>query len=144
MKQKRTSYAFLMEMLWVCGFFALSACIFVLAFVKAEQLSRDAENKNHAVLHVQNAIEELYSSRTPDAPGGVTGSGQFSSWFDKNWSPAPEEDAAYILTCTYQEENNLLHVSTAVMEADGDMVYSLESRKNLLTWTGRTPEGRQP
>lgn len=48
MNKKRTSYAFLMEMLWVCGFFAVAACIFVLAFAKADRLSQNAENLNHA------------------------------------------------------------------------------------------------
>lgn len=33
-RNKRPSYAFLMEMLWVCGFFAIAACIFVMAFAK--------------------------------------------------------------------------------------------------------------
>ena len=43
MKRERPSYAFLMEMIWVCAFFLICACIFVLAFVKAERLSHNAE-----------------------------------------------------------------------------------------------------
>ena len=43
-RNRRPSYAFLMEMLWVCGFFAVLFClyIFVLAFVKTDSMSRRA------------------------------------------------------------------------------------------------------
>lgn len=58
MKPQRTSYAFLMEMLWVCAFFLISACIFVLSFAKAEHLSREAETLNQAVQAVSNAMED--------------------------------------------------------------------------------------
>ena len=46
-RNRRPSYAFLMEMLWVCGFFAVAACIFVLAFVKADSMSRGPEPGGH-------------------------------------------------------------------------------------------------
>ena len=45
-RNKRPSYAFLMEMLWVCGFFAIAACIFVMAFAKADSMSRKAQDLN--------------------------------------------------------------------------------------------------
>lgn len=61
-KRERTSYAFLMEMMWVCAFFLICACIFVLAFAKAEQMSRKAETLNKATLAAGNAMEEIYAA----------------------------------------------------------------------------------
>lgn len=60
MERKRTSFAFLMEMLWVCGFFIVAACIFVLAFVKADQMSRGAKDLNQAVLTAENTMEHIF------------------------------------------------------------------------------------
>ena len=61
-KRERPSYAFLMEMMWVCAFFLICACIFVLAFAKAEQMSRKAETLNKATLAAGNAMEEIYAA----------------------------------------------------------------------------------
>ncbi len=61
-KRERPSYAFLMEMMWVCAFFLICTCIFVLAFAKAEQMSRKAETLNKATLAASNAIEEVCAS----------------------------------------------------------------------------------
>ena len=51
-RNRRPSYAFLMEMLWVCGFFAVAACIFsFLAFVKVDSTravgQRDSGTSGH-------------------------------------------------------------------------------------------------
>lgn len=72
-KRERTSYAFLMEMMWVCAFFLICACIFVLAFAKAEQMSRKAETLNKATLAAENAMEEIYAAFDDAVSSGVTG-----------------------------------------------------------------------
>ena len=61
-RRERPSYAFLMEMMWVCAFFLICACIFVLAFAKAEQMSRKADTMNKAVQASSNAMEEIYAA----------------------------------------------------------------------------------
>ena len=134
MRQKRTSYAFLMEMLWVCGFFALSACIFVLAFVKAEQLSRKAEDLNHAVLAAQNCLESVYSAYD----SGITGQdgiGCTVSFYDKAWAPAEISpgDAAYTVTVSYREEKGLLHLTAEAAKENGEVIFTLEGAKNLTS-----------
>ncbi len=134
MSQKRTSYAFLMEMLWVCGFYALSACIFVLAFVKAENLSRNAENLNHAVIAAQNCLESEYSSYNPGATG-PDGIGYTVSFYDENWTSADGSpaDAAYTVTVSFREEKGLLHLTAEAAEQGGDVIYTLEGCKNLTS-----------
>ena len=129
MRQKRTSYAFLMEMLWVCGFFALSACIFVLAFVKAEQLSRKAEDLNHAVLAAQNCLESVYSAYDSGIIGCTV------SFYDKAWAPAEISpgDAAYTVTVSYREEKGLLHLTAEAAKENGEVIFTLEGAKNLTS-----------
>ena len=59
-RKERTSYAFLMEMVCVCAFFLICACIFVMTFAKAEQVSRRASALSQATQAASNAIEEMY------------------------------------------------------------------------------------
>lgn len=131
MNKKRTSYAFLMEMLWVCGFFALAACIFVLAFVKADRLSKSAENLNHAVLAAENSIETLFAGYDGDDTPREALSG-----FDRNWNAceynAPE--AAYYIKANQQVNGGMLYIGVTVHEMKGgdtDPIYSLNGARSL-------------
>lgn len=78
-KRQRPSYAFLMEMMWVCAFFLICACIFVLAFAKAEQMSRKAETLNKATLAASNAMEDVYAAFDGAMSGGAAESADVSS-----------------------------------------------------------------
>lgn len=109
-RNRRPSYAFLMEMLWVCGFFAVAACIFVLAFVKADSMSRRAEDLNQAVMAAENEMEQTFLL------------GREGSWivcFDDSWNPLPEDgslsDPALISDKTPSEDSaNLPRVHAAL------------------------------
>lgn len=120
MKTRRTSYGFLMEMLWVCAFFLISACIFVLAFAKSEQMSRDADTLNQAVLAASNAMEEtfaLYESGTDDA---------YSSR-DIEVLAADYSSGEFSLRIETALEDSLLQVTVrAVSKRDGSEIYTLE------------------
>jgi len=108
MKRERPSYAFLMEMIWVCAFFLICACIFVLVFVKAEQLSHNAEVLNKAVQAASNAMEATF------AEGEAIDETAFAT-----------ED--YTLNIEAAEENGLLSVTVqAISTQDGSILYTLE------------------
>lgn len=107
MKRERPSYAFLMEMIWVCAFFLICACIFVLAFVKAEQVSHNAEILNKAVQATSNAMEASF------AEGSAADVNAYAT-----------ED--YTLSIETAEENGLLTVTVqAVSTQDGSILYTL-------------------
>lgn len=120
MKTRRTSYGFLMEMLWVCAFFLISACIFVLAFAKSEQMSRDAEVLNQAVLAASNAMEEtfaLYENGTIDA----------DSSRDIEALAAVHSFSECSLRIETSLDDGLLQVTVrAVSKKDGSEIYTLE------------------
>lgn len=136
MKQRRTSYAFLMEMLWVCGFFVISACILVLAFARAELLSRYANDLNHAVIAAQNSIEAAYASYHSNLTGPA-GTGTAVSFFDKDWQPAEDapSEAAYTVTLSFLEKDGLLRLTSEVEKSSGEILYTLESCRNLSVIT---------
>lgn len=140
MKTRRTSYGFLLEMLWVCAFFLISACIFVLAFAKSEQMSRDAEVLNQAVLAASNAMEEtfaLYENGTIDA----------DSSRDIEALAAVHSFSECSLRIETSLDDGLLQVTVqAVNPRDGSVIYTLEGShflpKSEIQKTeqgGRTP-----
>lgn len=111
MKQKRTSFGFLMEMIWVSGFFLICACIFVLVFAKAESLSRRADLLNRAVQAASSAMEETFSL---DTPADTLSTDDFR------------------LTITASEENGILFVTVQVFDrSDDSILYSLSGARAL-------------
>jgi len=107
MKRKQTSYAFLMEMIWVCAFFLVCSCIFILAFVKADRMSHQADVLNQAVLAASNAMEQTFSAET-----------------SIDLTPYTTED--YRLTMETFEDNGLLSVTIHVLDVQSDhVIYTL-------------------
>lgn len=154
MSEKRTSYAFLMEMLWVCGFFALSACIFVLSFGKAESLSRQAEELNHAVSETQNCLETVFATYT-EGTNGPDGIAVTVHFYDKSWAPTASSpaDAFYTITVTGEETDGLLHLTAEAAKQNGESIYTLQgfrscqntsSKASDETIKNKQTEGRTP
>ncbi len=130
MKQERTSYAFLMEMIWVCAFFLICATIFVMAFAKAEDLSRRADVLNQAVQAMSNTLEISFSE---------VSSGQFEHpeelvpVFDSIAGQYSSSD--FVLTADPLIENGLLTLTiTAADPEDGSVI-------DALTGAIALPEG---
>ncbi len=126
-RRERTSYAFLMEMMWVCAFFLVCSCIFVMAFAKAEQMSRKADATNRAVQAASNALEDIYT-----AFGSATAvSDEENDWNAAvsdaaNASAAAYSTADFTLQITVSLSNRLLTVTvTAADTRDGEELCSL-------------------
>lgn len=132
---KRSSYAFLMEMLWVCGFFAIAACIFVMAFAKADTMSRKAQDLNEAVMAAEQEMEQTFLSERE---------GIWSVCLDQSWNPVSKQpdnrlpggdgpfpkDTYAVLHVTSQSDDGLLNVSiqvdTHISEPVQETIYTLE------------------
>ncbi|MBS6518786.1 MAG: hypothetical protein KH353_11465 [Clostridium sp.] len=132
---KRPSYAFLMEMLWVCGFFAIAACIFVMAFAKADTMSRKAQDLNEAVMAAEQEMEQTFLSERE---------GIWSVCLDQSWKPVSKQpdnrlpggdgpfpkDTYAVLHVTSQSDDGLLNVSiqvdTHISEPAQETIYTLE------------------
>lgn len=111
MKRERTSYAFLMEMVWVCAFFLICASVFVTAFAKAENVSRKADVLNQAVQAASNVMEESFAAAD-------------SGTFEGILSEYSTDD--YSLAMEWTIEDGLLSLTvTAVDPKGGTPIYSL-------------------
>lgn len=120
MKRERTSYAFLMEMIWVCAFFLICSGIFVTAFARAEHLSRRADTLNQAVQAVSNAMEEMFAELDPE---------------DSEAIPLKYSTEDFSITIERSLEDGLLTLTvTAADPKNGDVLYS-------LTGSRAVPEG---
>ena len=114
MKRERTSYAFLMEMIWVCAFFLICACIFVMAFAKAEQMSRRADILNQAVQAASNAMEETF------ALGEAANEADFST-------------ADFAVNIETSLDDGLILVTVQIMDTgDGSVIYTLTGAHTVL------------
>lgn len=135
MKRERTSYAFLMEMIWVCAFFLICASIFVMAFAKAEQISRQADVLNQAVQAASNVMEETLASVDVDNPEGINlselpmvpdSNGQMVSILEKYST----DD--FSIELERQLEGDLLTLTVIATDPDdGTVLYSLKGAKAL-------------
>lgn len=134
MRRHATSYAFLMEMLWVCGWLAVSAAIFVLAFGKAESQSRKAENLNHAVLAAQNALEYRFAAGTAAWLSEDDGHSELNEYyfFQTDWQPAvTATGSGFCLRLSSKNTKGLLSVSALVSDPGGEIIYRLEGAQHL-------------
>lgn len=119
MKHERTSYAFLMEMIWVCAFFLICASIFVMVFAKAEQVSRQAEVLNQAVQAVSNAMEESLSLYDQSD----------SSEIPLKYST---EDFSIGIECSAIDDGLYTVTVKATDPSDGTVIYSLTGARAVL------------
>lgn len=119
MKRERTSYAFLLEMIWVCAFFLICASIFVMAFAKAEQLSRQANVLNQAVQATSNVMEEVLAIFPEERE-------------QLEMISAAHSTDDFSIDLTHSSEDGLvLFTITAVTKTDGTVLYSLQGAKAL-------------
>ena len=119
MKRERTSYAFLLEMIWVCAFFLICASIFVMAFAKAEQLSRQADVLNQAVQATSNVMEEVLA--------GFPGDPEQLEMIPSAYAT---EDFSIELDHSF-EDGLAFFTINAINTADGSILYSLQGAKAL-------------
>lgn len=140
MKTKHTSYAFLMEMMWVCAFFLISACIFVLVFAKSERISRDAEILNRAVQAASNAMEDTFAlyEETMDSPAAD------DTVRDLAMSYGTEE---YDMEIEHRAESSFLSVTVKIIsKQDHSEIYSLTGSRFLagISDSAKPKEGVTP
>lgn len=98
------SSLFLIEFIIVLFFFLLVAAVCIQVFVRAYFLSRESENLSHAQTIVQSFAEALKGSdgsiddMQELMPELTLHGGSYEAWYDSQWEPCGEEDAAFLLS----------------------------------------------
>jgi type II secretory pathway pseudopilin PulG len=100
-------YSFLIEALIVTLFFSLSAVILLQVFVAAKLQAQNNTDRNGALLAAQTALETAIAGE----PVNTT------CWYDSDWQPAGEAEAAFAVTVTAEAEE----------QAAGRTLYRLEA-----------------
>ncbi len=104
MNKKQHSGVFMMEMIMVVFFFIICASICILVFVRADKMSRKADDLNQAVLAAQSVAEvwkaegEAGLEKRFKAASGDDGS--LTMYFEKNGEVASAEAFVYQVTVT--------------------------------------------
>jgi len=124
MKTDHSGRSFLLEMIFVVFFFSICAAICIQVFVKADTISKNASDLNHAVVKTES-IADTIRNRGADFTGPV-------SW-DKNWDPASDEKTAVFTASivTGMDENNMLTADIRILKNNRDVVYELTTRHYL-------------
>lgn len=95
--------SFLMEMLLVLLFFAISAAIVLQLFASAYRKGRESTVKNEAMLYAQTVLEQIHVKNDPVAfltteKGFAAEKGHYTLLLDEDWRPCGEEDCRYRVT----------------------------------------------
>ena len=131
-KRHAKSSLFLLEMMVVILFFALTSAICVHLFVQAHQTARHSEALTNGVLLAQSAAE-LYKSTAGDL--GETAKLLEGQWdeaqglsvaYDALWQPVgPQTEAAYRLEMTETADQRVRSAEINIVDASGQAIYQL-------------------
>lgn len=125
------SSLFLMELIIVILFFSICAAICIQVFASAKQLADNSYQLHCAVLAAQSGAETYkatagdLSAITEVLNGEQHGTGTAAVYYDESWqrlSPEDNEQAAYIMSITAEEQEALVQVSRL---SDGDELYQI-------------------
>ncbi len=129
--QHAKSSLFLMEMMVVILFFALTSAICVHLFVQSYQTAKHSEALANGVLQAESAAE-VYKSTAGDLE--QTAVLLNADWaeekglmlaYDAHWQPAEEGRMAYTLTMSESDEAVVPTAEVLISAADGSEIYRL-------------------
>lgn len=138
---------FMMEMLAAVFFFILCAATCLMAFVKADQVSRLARDTNQAVVLAESLaevwkqggadlVEEVFSGQEAAAAEEAERSHPEAAWavfWDANGNPVEEESQAAIVGTVFREQEDGLETAhiTMVRQKDEKTLFSMTAARYL-------------
>jgi hypothetical protein len=134
MNSKSRSALFLMEQLIVIFVFSVCAAVCISIFVESYLIAKRSVEVNHAIRVAGNGAESFkaaggdtrLTAQLLRSVNGQTG-GDLIIYYDYQWNPSPEDQAAYILRIseTGSPASSLVLADVVVSRMDGDMLFSL-------------------
>lgn len=136
----RHSSLFLLELITAIFFFCLASAVCIRFFVKSHTISQDTKNLDMAVNQTVGFAERFRSggglitwldAQYPEGTHSSDGAA-FTLYYDKDWTPCPEEQAAFTLEVQEAAEGNISAVHFRVTELGADKeIYTLEAEKYI-------------
>ena len=124
---KNKAFLPLMEQMFMILFFALAAAICLQGFAKANQISHTQQQKDQAVMAAQNAAEVLKQTQgdleeTAKTLQGSCEETAAAVFYDENWQPVTQENAAFTLRIDPLSSDIPLLGSASVRVLSGETV----------------------
>lgn len=121
--QKSKSTLFLMELIIVILFFALSSAVCMRIFVYAHQLERTTENISYAVLWAGNAAELFYEYEDPR---------NVEKTLMEAYSASAEYSDSYDITLSFTEDSTFNYMAYSFADkVDNTVIYEFTFRKHI-------------
>lgn len=143
-QQASKSSLFLLELIIVIFFFAISGAVCVQLYAKAHVLSTSTRDLNVSITKVAGVAEIVKSSpENPDlallsAFNGWTADGQkLQIGYNKSWEVCPLENAVYLMTIDWEKSGQMVSAVITMEKKRGqdalakDLIYSLDVVKHI-------------
>lgn len=114
--KKRMSFhskLMLLELALVIGFFAVFAAVCLRIIISAHQTSEKNVRLTNAIIAVENAAECFKAGKDPII------------FYDGDWNPAEESEAAYIVEHDFSSQDGFSTVKIKVRDEKGGEIFSL-------------------
>ena len=129
---------FLMEMIIIVLFFSVASATCVQAFVNSHLLDIHTKELNHAVIIAQGFVDVM---RGTDGeleclllanPEAVKNDAGLDAWYDKDFSPCGQQEAAYCAEVVLKPDGRLNAITVTVKELeDNTEIYTLNATKYI-------------
>ncbi len=119
---------FLIELIVVIFFFAVSSVVCVNIFTNARLISISSTDVANAMLRAQTAAETIRASNEPRSPamfsGAVERANGYTVYYDKDWGDlSGAADAAYEMNVAFSGDARLIKASITVLKKDEELFH---------------------
>lgn len=141
--KKSKSALFLMELIIVIFFFALTSAVCMQVFVKAHTIDENTQSLNAAVLWSTNAAEIFQEyGNEPEKIGNTLALDNFdydksrnalNIYFSQQFKLTTKENAVYVFSMMFSEDSRMDYLKCEYISAEKEeIVYSLECKKRKI------------
>lgn len=128
---------FLLELMIIILFFAITSAVCVQLFVTAHLTDQHSSDLNHAVLEVQSAAEYFKEGTTPKELSALLGAklnndGTLSVGYDKDWNRSlTGEDCPYALQITNSSLDNGMLSADVSMHKEDELLFQVTVQRYM-------------
>lgn len=123
---------FLMEIMVVIFFFILCSATCIMAFVRADYISRIAADRNRAVGAAESIVEIWKAEGSEGLEKRLYAKRVENGWeirWDRNWRPQNGETSAYQASLYQECMDGLCQIEVKIKRKDGNDLFSLRAKR---------------